>query len=636
MRMTHRNLLALLLCIALLLGATGARAQSYTPGTYTGSTLNGRGGKLEVAVEFSADSIVSITIGESLETQSIASAAFEAIPADVIEYQSLAVDSVASATITSAALLEAIADAVAQAGGDVEALKAKTFEKELSTQVHDIKADVVVVGAGSAGMAAALSAAQHGASSVAVFEKSASIGGNGLISAGLVSIPAVVDNLAPYRADNTQIYDDYVAAFVEGGPLDEEEEKVWDKFVADYEAWLEGDTTKVFDSYEFSCLLNWRSTRTDIPSRLNTLNRLGDFLDWFIETTHVELSKQISITGYPWPNFTPVKGATGGIGWMAAMENTIEKNNYPVDFYLSTPVTELTTDEAGNVTGVKAIALNGETYNVTAEKGVILCTGGFGANGEMIRENNVLFDNLPEVIPSDNCPGDTGDGIVMAEAVGAGVAGLTGMQWLPTASAYEHGTSTRVGNVNSMFMVNKEGVRFVDESISRNELCSAIFAQTDGMAYLISDLANSGIVNGLNSYQIPEESLIARGLLLRGESIAELGEKMGLESGVLEATVDQFNASVLSGSDSLFGRTLFNVGSDIDTENGPYYAYAIAPAVHITYGGVIKDEYLRVTDAQGGVIQGLYAAGEVTNGGAGISGAMTDGYNAAKYIMENG
>lgn len=635
MKLFHKT--CAVLTAALLLTASCATAQEtpgYTPGTYTGVSMNGRGGKLTVVVETQADRIASISVGEHAETPGISDPAIASIPADVVTYQSLAVDAVTGATITSNAILEAVADAVAQAGGDVEALKANTFEKELSTDIIELETDLVVAGAGGAGLAAAVAACDFGAESVIVFEKAASIGGNTLISAGLVSIPAVEECLKPYRAANTPFYTQYLEDFVAAGPQSEEEAQYWNDFVTGYEAWKSGnENDKVYDSYVFDGILTLRSYGVPIASKMQGRYDLAEYLNWFLNKTGIEMDTQISITGFPWPNFTPIKGAVGGNGWIQGLQNVIMEQNEPVEIYLNTPVTELLMDDAGKVTGVKAVANTGETYMVTAKRGVILATGGFGANSEMIHTYNTLVETLPDDVPTDNCAGDTGDGMIMAQKAGAALVNMSNVQWMPVASAIEHGTATIVGNVNSMFLVNKEGVRFVDESITRESICAAIFQQTDGMAYMISDAENSGIVDGVNTYGVSEESLLERNLLIRAETIAELNEKMGLKPGTMEATIAQFNAAVQTGNDELLGRKLFVEGSDINTEEGPYYAYPIAPAVHITFGGISVDEHLRALDAEGNPIEGLYAAGEVTDSLAGISGAMTDGYQAAKAIF---
>jgi fumarate reductase flavoprotein subunit len=604
----------------------------YVPGIYVGVTESGKGGHLEVNVEFSDNAILSVQVGENSETPSISDAAITQIPEAVVEYQSLAVDTVTGATITSNALLDAIADAVVQAGGDVEALKNVIIEKEQSTDVIDVSADIIIVGAGGAGLSAAMAAADAGINSI-VFEKAGSVGGNTIISGGLANLPAVIDALQVARADNTDIYDQYITDFMEGGPQNADEEAVWDKLEEDYTNWRNTDDSKVFDSYEFTAIMYERSMNYNIADWIVSEQRLGSFLEWFLARADVDLGTSIGIAGAPWPNFTPIKNAIAGTGWIKAAQDVIEAGSGNVDFYLNTPATELITDEEGKVTGIIAVSASGETYHATAQKAVILCTGGFSANMDMIREYNATTTILPDTIMTDNCVGDTGDGIHMAEKVGAVTEDMGNVMWLPVGSPIDGGTSHLVGNTSSMFIINKEGVRFADESIDRNSLCNEIFGQTDSMAYLISDAKNSGIVDGYNAYGVSEESLIENGYVIRGESLADLDEQMGLEPGTLEKTVEQFNTAAKTGNDELFGRTLFESGSDLDPENGPYYICPIVPVTHITYGGLVVNEGFQVVDANGNAIEGLYAAGEIVLDECGFSYSMADGYFAVQDIL---
>ena len=612
------------------------KADAFVPGVYVGTTETGKGGHLEVDVEFGNNEILSVQVGENSETPGVSDAAIVQIPDAVVEYQSLAVDTVTGATVTSEAILDAVADAVTQAGGDVQALKDKVVEKEQSTEVIDISADIIIVGAGGAGLSAAMTAADAGVESVAVFEKSGSVGGNTIISGGLVCLPAVIDALQVARADNTEIYDQYITDFMNGGPLNEEEETVWNKLEEDYNNWRAEDDSKVFDTYEFTAIMYERSMNYNIAEWVAQEESLGTFMEWFLEKADVDLATSIGIAGAPWPNFTPIKNTIGGTGWIKACQEVIEAESGNVDFYLNTPVKELVTDEDGNVTGVIAVSSSGEIYHATAKKAVILCTGGFSANMDLIRKYNETTTVLPDTIMTDNCVGDTGDGILMAEKVGAVTKDMGNVMWLPVGSIIDGGTSHLVGNTSSMFMINKEGVRFADESIDRNSLCNEIFEQTDSMAYLISDERNSGITDGYNAYGVSEESLIENGYVIRAESLAELDEKMGLEPDTLERTVEQFNTAAKTGNDELFGRTLFESGSDLDPENGPYYICPIVPVTHITYGGLEVNDGFQVLDANGEVINGLYAAGEIVLNVCGFSYSMANGHFAVQDILQQG
>ena len=249
---------------------------AYVPGVYVGTTENGKGGHLEVIVEFSDSAIISVQVGANSETPGVSDSAITQIPEAVVEYQSLAVDAVTGATVTSNALLEAISDAVVQAGGDAEALKNMIIKKKQSTDVIDISADIIIVGAGGAGLSAAMTAADAGVDSIAVFEKTGSVGGNTIISGGLVCLPAVIDPLQVARADNTDIYDQYISDFMAGGPQNAEEEAFWSKLEEDYNNWRNTDDSKVFDSYEFTAIMYERSMNYDIAEWITSEERLGN------------------------------------------------------------------------------------------------------------------------------------------------------------------------------------------------------------------------------------------------------------------------------------------------------------------------------------------------------------------------
>ena len=169
--MTMKRLMALVLSTLLLLTTAigAASAEGLTPGTYT-QTVAGRNGDLEVQVTFDDNGIADVKVTNHQETQGVADAALEKIPAQVVEYQSVQIDAVTGATITSNAILEAVIGCIEQAGGKLADFD-KAVEKKAGEDI-EITADVVIIGAGGAGLAAAASAGANGAS-VIVLEKGA-------------------------------------------------------------------------------------------------------------------------------------------------------------------------------------------------------------------------------------------------------------------------------------------------------------------------------------------------------------------------------------------------------------------------------------------------------------------------------
>ena len=179
-----KKLVAALLSVLMVMSLSACSSQptgtaTYTAGTYTG-TGAGRNGDITVEVVFTDDAIKSVTITDHAETGGISDPAINTIPEAIVKSQSLGVDAVTGATLTSNGIIDAVADAVEQAGGDVEALKAVVVEKTAGEAIEET-VDVVIVGAGGAGMAAAASALENGAT-VIVLEKTAAIGGNTLAS----------------------------------------------------------------------------------------------------------------------------------------------------------------------------------------------------------------------------------------------------------------------------------------------------------------------------------------------------------------------------------------------------------------------------------------------------------------------
>ena len=584
---------------------------TYKPGTYTASA-QGNNGPVELSVTFSEDAITEITIGEHAETQGLSDPAFEKIPAAIVQYQSLGVDTISGATYTSNAILDAVADCVAQAGGDAEALRAVAVEGGEDTEgavLADSEADVLVIGGGGAGLSAALSASQGGASVILV-EKLSALGGNTFRCGG------AFNTADPERQKDIQMTEALSSAVEkvlahedvseDHAKLKAEVQKQWDEYKA-------SGSTALFDTPEWHALQsidagdyegNVELVRTLTSNTLDTLNWLTD--------NGVEWTDQVStVVGALW-NRSHQTPNNSGADIIAALEQNATASG--VEIYLDTKAEELIVED-GRVAGAVITNSAGDKVTVKAGKGVIMATGGFSANVEMRVKYNKQWEDIGESLATNNSPGATGDGIVMGEAVGANLVGMGWIQLMPLNGVSGGGIS---GYVNSSLYCNKEGKRFVAEEQRRDVLAAAVLAQTDKLFYIVCDQKEAelrGLTPEVLSY------MVDNGLLYSGETIAELAENMGVPADALEQTVKEFNEAVKADKPDEFGRTTW----ENTIETGPFYAPSFSPAVHHTMGGLEINGNAEVINTDGEVIPGFYAAGEVTGG---IHGTNRVGGNA--------
>ena len=255
---------------------------------------------------------------------------------------------------------------------------------------------------------------------------------------------------------------------------------------------------------------------------------------------------------------------------------------------------------------------------------MILATGGFAANVEMrtkYNEEGNKWENIDK-LGTNNTPGATGDGITMGLSVDANLVGMGWIQLMPLNSISGGGIS---GYVNSTAFVNKEGKRFVGEDGRRDVLAAGAIAQTDQMFYGVCD--NKEAVNRMAQQAL--DTQVQYGMISRGETLAELAETIGVPADALEKSISEFNALVKAGKPDEFGRTLW----ENTIEEGPFYAVAFSPCVHHTMGGLEINPNAEVLNAKRQVIEGLYAAGEVTGG---IHGTNRVGGNAVPDALTFG
>ena len=574
--------------------AASEEAGIYTPGTYTG-TAAGKNGDVKVEVTFSANAIDSVKVVEHSETAGISDGAIENIPAAIVENQSLAVDTVSGATITSDAILKAVADAVAKAGGDVEALKnaaAPAGEKE----AKELSADVIVVGGGGAGMAAATRLAQLG-KSVILVEKSGFLGGAISVSGGNQVVMG-----SQLQVDNG-VADDSV-----------------ESMVADFEANGANKNNKeilTLFAENVGATTDWLVANCGITFE-EGLHQLGEY-------SH---NRELAYTG-------------GGAGFAEAMRKAVEEAG--VQVLLNTKAESLIADN-GTVTGVKAASSDAD-YTLTAGN-VVLATGGYGANKDM------LTDEMKSALyygPASS----TGEGIQMAQAVGAQTANMEYGKRYPNGIEVSEGMakSTIAGNIvgwtMSAILVNKDGNRVVNEKASNRTILEEELKQEGGELYLLLDaetfeawkakLAPAGISDAdIEKYL--EANGTATPVFAHGKTLEEAAAAAGINADNLKATVEKYNGFVAKGSDDDFGRAATYLTKTIG--EGPYYIVEQKPRFATTMGGLVINTSMQVLNEAGEPISGLYAAGENCGqvmgddspSGANNAWALTSGKLAADAI----
>ena len=600
-----------LLALVLMFTACGKKEMVYNPGTYSG-TGDGLHGPIKVEVTFADKALTGIRVTEQNETPGISDPAFDRIPKAVLAHQSLGVDTVSGCTVSSKGLLAAIAAAVTAAGGDAEALAKVPVTADAPSGPIEKTADVIVIGGGGAGIAAASSAAEHGATVILV-EKTAALGGNTLASGLAMNAadPAVQKtmNSMPGQAATLEKVLSY-------------QEKDFGAFAGtlttlkgQIREYLAGDTSKLFDSVEWHMIQTYTGgKRVDLQGRtyegkLDLLSVLcGKSLEtfhWLGDTIGIPLVDALSSpVGSMWLRGHNVQSKP------AVFQKSSEFIlGHGGEIMLETRAEHLIM-ENGKVTGVKAVKLDGTEVTLHARKGVIITTGGFGANGQMVREYNTYWPEIPEGIKTTCVASATGDGILLGLEAKAGLADMGMTQLMPTANATTGALTDGllVAPQNYIF-VNKSGRRFVNEYSERDVLASAVLSQEDGLFFTLADQPMAGTVQN-HATQEEIDSMVAKGLIYKADTLAGLAEKIGCDPAVLTETVKKYNLAVDRSSDPEFGKNIFQM----KMETAPFYAVPSRPAVHHTMGGLAISVEARVLDESGSPIPGLFAAGEVTGG----------------------
>lgn len=591
-------------------------------GTFEGKAY-GNNGWLTVEVTIKDNKITDIKTPGQRETKYLGDTAIREIGKDVLQYQTLNVDNIAGATVTSTALKTAIAQAIEKAGGDIAA-----FQKPVPEKIKKVagitkgSADLIIVGAGGAGLSAAVTAKDLGVKNVLVLEKMPVIGGNTLRCASAFN---AADPDRQKALPMTETLKEAVVKAISEKPVSEEHAKLMADVKAKYEAYLKSGSKTLFDCPEWHALQTYNGGDKvgHIPLIRQYSNNVLDTLHWMQSKGSPVMDRVSQGAGALWQR-THQLDAPAGLGLIDPLYQSAVKQG--VNFKLGMRVQDLILNDKGRVIGVTATDKVGNKYEFTSKDGVILATGGYSQNKEMRQKSAPHL--TPEMV-STNQPGATGDGIVIATRHGADTTGMNYVQVYPLATPGTgalQGRARKMSGLDDVIDVNKNGERFVKEDARRDEFVAAIKKQPGGVVYDIND---SSIVKPLNSFNEEVETLVSIGRIYKADSLADLAKQLGMPADKLEATVAEFNKMVEAKNDPKFGRKLF----DRPIVKPPFYATPRAPSIHHTMGGLQISTNAQVLDKKGKPIPGLYAAGEVTGG---IHGSNRLGGNATADVLTFG
>lgn len=554
----------------------------------------GKHGNIQVEVITKDGAIKRINVLDSRESAGLGDVCMDKLEKLIVDNQTLNVDVVSGASLSSMAYLTAVGEALDKAGEKSSEWKRRA--KAVQQPADDIPTayDVVVVGAGGAGFAAAISAANRG-KKVLLAEKLGVLGGSTALSGGEMAVPGnwIQQNMGIADSPEQLANDMLVGGDHRGDP---ELVNVIANGVFDAAQWLtyEGGVPWEHDLLFFG---GHSVKRSIIPS-----GHIGNAM-----TTK-----------------------------LTARARTIDN----ITLIDNTQATALVQDASGHVSGVKATnTVTGDEYTFDC-KAVVLTCGGFGANVEMRAKANPAFGDQ---FNSTDSVGAQGDGLTMASAIGAALIDMELIQTYPICDvdtgALLYLDDMRLDERTIMF--NKEGKRFVEELGRRDVLSEAILKQTDERAYEIWDQAAADDTKVVDIHSDEFENLTSRNLCVKADTLEEACEPFGIDADALAHTIEQWNGYVDAGSDPDFSYR----GTMHKIDTPPYYIMVYKPAVHYTMGGLHINPKAEVLDGAGNPLPGLFAAGEVAGHKMGTnrlgSTSMADiytfgriaGNNAADYAV---
>lgn len=581
--------------------ASVAQAAAYNAGTYT-AVAKGNGGEVPVTVTFSSDAIQKIEVGQNKETPGSGSVAIETLPKTIVDKQSLGVNGVSGASITSKAILAAVAACVKQAGGNVEALS-KVQKTQTAAPAQTLNADIAIVGAGAAGQTAAIRASELG-KKVVLLEKMPFAGGAAAVNGGTVVIQgSKIQKDAGVKDDSPAIMtEDYIK---NGHNLNDR------RMLALY------------------------------------VNNVGPMVDWATTYAGMKLNTKAGFTNeaeHSKPRVMRwIDGAQGATRYFKA---AVAKSG--TKLLLGTPAKELIVKD-GKVVGVKAQGSDGTFYTINAPA-VILTTGGFGANKGMLSGN--LKNALYYGVKSSN-----GEGHQMAMKIGAktqmmdlGKIYPNGMEVAPGIAKSTIWSNKAAFEDNAGIMVNKAGKRVISELDTNHNIKNEEVKQGGKLFILMDEPSYQAFLTKLSITGISKADMdkwLAQDgkgypIVVKADTIEAVANKAGVNGAELAKTVAKYNGFVKAGKDADFNRPAKFMKKQVAAV-GPYYIVEQQPRFATTMGGVVTNDKLNVVDKNNKPIPGLFAAGELVGGamgddsppGGNMAWAMTSGKLAAEQAVNS-
>ena len=616
---------------------------TFKPGTYN-VKAKGHNGDLPMEVTFSEDQILRIEIDDRSESKGIANPAFERLPQEIIDGQTLNVDIISGATVTSQGVIDGVADAAELAGANAEVLRARPKPVvEWVNETIEKTVDVVVIGSGGAGLSAAAKVLEN-KGSVIVLEKFPAIGGNTIRTGGPVnatepawqrefpSLPGEKETLeALMNTDEAEFEGEYLNDF-----------RTLKEQIHAYIENMNNGQNYLFDTIELhriqtylggkrvDCDGNPISGQYDLVEVLTS--RAFESVEWLTEKG-VQFDRGLvdMPVGALWRRGHKPMGSDKGVQFIENLAAYINNNGGKI---MTDTSAEHLIVKDGQVVGVEATQPNGRKVILHANNGVVLASGGFGANTKMLQTYNTYWSDIPDDIKTTNSPAITGDGIQMGEEIGADLVGMGFSQMMPVSDPKTGALfSGLIVPPADFVFVNQEGKRFVNEFESRDVLSQAAF-ENGGLFYIIAD---EEIKEMALSYTTREQIKreVEEGVIYKADTLEDLAKQINIDPEIFVETIEKYNSYVDAGHDPDFNKDAFNTKID----EGPFYATPRKPAVHHTMGGLKIDTETHVLDKEGKIIPGLYAAGEVAGGihaGNRLGGnALADIFTFGRIAGEN-
>ncbi len=521
---------------------------------------NGRNGMIKLCIVVENNRITGIRILSQSESKFAHPAENEIINAVIQHNGTDGVDAITGATLTSNGMLEAI----------TAAINASKGINQSSVRYTDTACDIVIVGAGGAGLSAAIEASSFGVN-VIVLEKQGIIGGNTNSSTGGLNAAETLLQKQRGVEDSKQLFFD--------------------------------------DTMTGGYMLN-------DPSLVRTLtDNAAEAVDW-LTNEGADLSDLGKMAGSSVPRaHRPQNGAAIGPHLMSVLYKSAKAGG--IEIRTGNKVKEIIAED-GCAKGV-VVESGGYSYTIKADA-VIIATGGFGANAQMIARFRPDLQNFN----TSNHAGATGDAFSWVTPFGGAMTQMEQIQTHPTGEVNSHLLITEAVRGNGAILINKTGRRFANEMLTRDKLSEAILAQEGRQAYIFFDQSVRNSLEAITLYA-------QQGILIEADNLEQLAEQINVEPQVLEQTVTTYNHYQQEGEDKDFGRTQIDMPRSLT--QAPYYAIAVEPVIHHTMGGLKINNQAQVLNAQGEAIPGLYAAGEVTGG---VHGGNRLGGNAIADIVVYG